>query len=325
MQASRRRFLGFAGAAAALPAVSSLGWTQVYPTRSVRILVGFPAGGVGDIVARLIGQWLSDRLGQPFVVENRVGAGTNIATEAVLRAPADGYTLLLATSANAINATLYEKLNFDFVHDVAPIASIVDSPLVMEVNPTFAPKTVVEFLAYAKANPGKLSMASGGIGSPNHIAGELFKMMTGIEMIHVPYRGDTPAIADLIGGQVQVYFGTLGGSIEHIRAGKLRALAITTAMRSEALPNIPTLSDTLPGYEASAWQGIVAPRNTPPELVRTLNREINVALADPRLRSRFAELGVTVLPGSPTDFANFIVTNTEKWAKVVKFSGAKAE
>jgi tripartite-type tricarboxylate transporter receptor subunit TctC len=325
MEPSRRRVFYLAAGAVALPAVASIAWAQAYPTRPVRILVGFPAGGVGDIVARVIGQWLTERLGQPFVVENRAGAGTNIATEAVLRAPADGYTLLLATSANAINATLYEKLNFDFIRDSAPIASIVDSPLVMEVNPAFAAKTAPEFIAYAKANPGKLSMASGGIGSPNHIAGELFKMMTGVDMIHVPYRGDAPAITDLLGGQVKVYFGTLGGSIEHIRAGKLRALALTTAVRSEALPNIPTLGDILPGYEASAWQGLVAPKNTPAEIVDSLNKEINAALRDSRIKSRFAELGVTLLPGSRAEFGKLIVDETEKWGKVVKFSGAKPD
>ena len=325
MEPSRRRVFYLAAGAVAFPAVASIACAQAYPTRPVRILVGFPAGGVGDIVARVIGQWLTERLGQSFVVVNRVGAGTNIATEAVLRAPADGYTLLLATSANAINATLYEKLNFDFIRDSAPIASIVNSPLVMEVNPAFAVKTAPEFIAYAKANPGKLSVASGGIGSPNHIAGELFKMMTGVDMIHVPYRGDAPAITDLLGGQVQVYFGTLGGSIEHIRAGKLRALALTTAMRSEALPNIPTLGDILPGYEASAWQGLVAPKNTPAEIVASLNKEINAALGDHTIKSRFAELGVSLLPGSQAEFGKLIVHETEKWAKVVKFSGAKAD
>ena len=280
MDPSRRRLLYMAAGVAAFPAVASIAWAQAYPTRQVRWIVGFPAGGVGDITARLTGQWLSERLGQPFVIENRTGAGTNIATEAVVRAPADGYTLLLATAANAINATLYEKLNFDFVRDVAPIAGIVDSPFVMEVRPSFPAKTISEFIAYAKANPGKLSMASGGVGSPNHIAGELFKMMAGVNMLHVPYRGDAPAITDLIGGQVQVYFGTLGGSIEYIRAGTLRPLAVTSTARAEVLPDIPTVGDFLPGYQASAWQGLVAPKNTPAEIVDKLNKEINAALAD---------------------------------------------
>jgi tripartite-type tricarboxylate transporter receptor subunit TctC len=291
----------------------------------VRIIVGFPAGGVTDIIARVTGQWLSERLGQQFVIENRPGAATNIATEAVIRAPADGYTLLLANATNAINATLYERLNFDFIRDVVPIASIVETPFVMVVNPSFSAKTVPEFIEYAKANPGKLSMASAGSGSAPHVAGELFKMMADINMLHVPYRGDAPAITDLIGGQVQVYFATMGGSIEYIRGGKLRPLAVTTTTRSAALPDIPTMADFLPGYEATAWLGLVAPKNTPAEIAEKLNKEINTALADPRTKARFAELGLTVLPGSRADFEKLIANDTEKWAKVIKFAGAKPD
>jgi tripartite-type tricarboxylate transporter receptor subunit TctC len=291
----------------------------------VRIIVGFPAGGVTDITARVTGQWLSERLGQQFVIENRPGAATNIATEAVIRAPADGYTLLLANATNAINATLYERLNFDFIRDVVPIASIVETPFVMVVNPSFSAKTVPEFIEYAKANPGKLSMASAGSGSAPHVAGELFKMMADINMPHVPYRGDAPAITDLIGGQVQVYFATMGGSIEYIRGGKLRPLAVTTTTRSAALPDIPTMADFLPGYEATAWLGLVAPKNTPAEIAEKLNKEINTALADPRTKARFAELGLTVLPGSRADFEKLIANDTEKWAKVIKFAGVKPD
>jgi len=280
---------------------------------------------VTDIIARVTGQWLSERLGQQFVIENRPGAATNIATEAVIRAPADGYTLLLANATNAINATLYERLNFDFIRDVVPIASIVETPFVMVVNPSFSAKTVPEFIEYAKANPGKLSMASAGSGSAPHVAGELFKMMADINMLHVPYRGDAPAITDLIGGQVQVYFATMGGSIEYIRGGKLRPLAVTTTTRSAALPDIPTMADFLPGYEATAWLGLVAPKNTPAEIAEKLNKEINTALADPRTKARFAELGLTVLPGSRADFEKLIANDTEKWAKVIKFAGAKPD
>jgi tripartite-type tricarboxylate transporter receptor subunit TctC len=280
---------------------------------------------VADIVARLMAQWLSERLGQPFVVENRTGAATNLATEAVIRAPADGYTLLWATGANATNATFYQKLNFNFISDIAPIASIIDLPLVMVVKPSFPAKTVSEFIAYAKSNPGKVNMASAGSGNPNHIAGELFKMMTGIDMLHVPYRGDPPAITDLIGGQVQVYFSTLGTSIEYIRAGKLRPLAVTTATRLEVLPDIPPVGDFLPGYEASSWQGLVGPKNTSAEIVDMVNKLINTALVDPRMKARFAELGVMVLSGSPVDFEKLIASDTEKWAKVIRFAGIKPE
>ena len=325
MNLCRRQLLQFGAAALAATAGSSVAWAQAYPTRPVRVIIGWPAGGVADIVARLMGQWLSERLGQPFVVENRTGAATNLATEAVIRAPADGYTLLWATGANATNATFYQKLNFNFISDIAPIASIIDVPLVMVVKPSFPAKTVSEFIAYAKSNPGKVNMASAGSGNPNHIAGELFKMMTGIDMLHVPYRGDPPAITDLIGGQVQVYFSTLGTSIEYIRAGKLRPLAVTTATRLEVLPDIPPVGDFLPGYEASSWQGLVGPKNTSAEIVDMVNKLINTALVDPRMKARFAELGVMVLSGSPVDFEKLIASDTEKWAKVIRFAGIKPE
>jgi tripartite-type tricarboxylate transporter receptor subunit TctC len=325
MKLRRRQFLQFSAAALAAAAGSPVVGAPAYPTRPVRIFVGWPAGGVADVVARLMGQWLSERLGQPFVIENRTGAATNIATEAVIRAPADGYTLLLATAANATNATFYERLNFNFIDEIAPIASVVDSPLVMVVNPSFPANTVPGFIAYAKANPGKVNMASAGSGNPNHVAGELFKMMTGVNMLHVPYRGDPPAITDLMGGQVQVYFGTIGGSIELIRAGKLRPLAVTAATRLEALPDIPTVDDFLPGFEAGSWQGLVAPKNTPVEIVDTLNKAVNAALVDPRMKARFVELGVTVLSGSPADFAKLIASDTEKWAKVIRFAGIKSD
>jgi tripartite-type tricarboxylate transporter receptor subunit TctC len=321
----RRQFLQFVAAAMAATASSPVAWAQSYPTRPVHIIVGWPAGGGADIVARLLGQWLSERLGQPFVVENRVGAATNIATETVIRSPADGYTLLFATAANASNATFYEKLNFNFISDIVPIASIVDSPLVMLVNPSFPAKTVPDFIAYAKANSGKVNMASAGSGNPNHLAGELFKMMTRVDMLHVPYRGDAPAITDLIGGRVQVYFGTMGSSIEYIRAGKLRPLAVTTATRLEVLPDIPTVGDFLPGFEASAWQGLVAPKNTPGEIANLLNKLINTALVDPTIKVRFAELGLIVLTGSPAEFAKLIADDTAKWAKVIKFAGIKPD
>jgi len=322
---SRRWFLQNAGAVAAPLAAPQLTRAQAYPSRPVRIVVGFPPGGPTDIAARLVGQWLSDRLGQQFIVENRPGAAGNVGTEAVVRAPSDGYTLLLAASANAINATLYGALGYDFIRDITPVASIARFPLVMEVNPSLPVRTVPEFIAYAKANPGKINMASGGNGSPQHVAGELFKMMAGIDMLHVPYRGAAPALADLIGGQVQVMFDPLSSSIEQIKAGKLRALAVATAMRSEALPEIPTVGDFLPGYEASYWCGVGLPRNAPAEIVDELNREINAGLADHRMLSRIAELGGTAIVGSPTDFRKLIATETEKWAKVVKFSGAGAE
>jgi tripartite-type tricarboxylate transporter receptor subunit TctC len=322
---ARRRFLHLAAGAAALPAASRIARAQTYPTRPVRIIVGFAAGGAFDIVARLMGQWLSERLAQPFIVENRPGAGTNIATEAVVRAPADGYTLLLGGAVNAVNATLYENLKFDFMRDIAPIAGIIRFPNLMEVNPSFPAKTVPEFISYAKANPGKVTFASTGIGTTQHLSGELFKMMTDINMVHVAYRGAPPALTDLISGQVQVMFGPLPASIELIRAGKLRPLAVTTTTRSEALPNIPTVGEFVPGYEASGWNGVGAPKKTPVEIVDKLNKEINAGLADPNIKARLADLGGTPLAGSPIDFGKLVADETEKWAKVVKFSGARAE
>jgi tripartite-type tricarboxylate transporter receptor subunit TctC len=311
--------------AAALPAVSRIARAQAYPSRPVRIIAGFAPGGGVDIVARLIGQWLSERLGQQFIIENRPGAGTNIATEAVVRAPPDGYTLLLVGPTHTVNATLYERLNYNFIRDIAPIASISREPLVMVVNPSVPAKTVTEFIAYAKAYPGKLNMASSGIGTSVHVGGELFKMMTGIDMLHVPYRGAAPAITDLIGGRVQVMFATLPSSIEYIRAGNLRALAVTTAKRTPVLPDVPTVSDVLPGYEASAFYGVGAPRNTPAEIVDKLNKEINAGLADSGMKARLADLGGTVLPGSSADFGKLIAEETDKWAKVIQAGGIKPE
>jgi tripartite-type tricarboxylate transporter receptor subunit TctC len=326
MKLSRRRhFLHLAAGAAALPAVSRIAWAQTYPTRPVRIVVGFPPGGGADITARLIGQWLSERLGQPFIIENRPGAGSNIATEAVVRAPADGYTLLLVGGWNAINATLYDKLNFNFLRDIMPVASIGGAPYVMVINPSLPAKTVPDFIAYAKANPGRVNMASAGTGAPSHVSGELFKMMAGVNMVHVPYRGGGPAVTDLLGGQVQVMFVPPPTSIEHIRSGKLRALAVTTATRSDALPDIPTVAEFVPGYEASNWYGVGIPKNTPAEIIDKLNKEINAGLADPKLRARLADLGGTVLAGSPADFGKLIADETEKWGKVVKFVGIKAD
>ena len=325
MKLPRRNFLHLVAGAAALPAVSSIARAQAYPTRPVRIVLPFAPGGVNDITARLIGQWLSERLGQQFIVENRPGGGGNIGIEAVVRSPADGYTLLVVGTTAAINATLFEKLNYNFIRDIAPVASIIRVPHVMQVNPSLPVATVPEFIAYAKANPGKISMGSGGNGSPAHVTGELFKMMTGVNLTHVPYRGAGPAITDLLGGQIQVTFTDMAASIEYIRAGKLRALAVTTATRSEALPDIPTVGDFVSGFEASQWVGLCAPKNTPPEIIGKLNTEINTGLADPRLKARFADLGGTVLPGSPADFGKLIADDTEKWGKVVKLSGAKPE
>ena len=325
MKLPRRRFLHLAAGALALPAVSRVAVAQAYPSRPARLVVSFPAGGVNDILARLMGQWLSERLGQPFVIENRPGAGTNIGTEAVVRAAADGYTLLLVSPANAINATLYDKLSFNFMRDIAPVASIVSMPLVLVVHPSFQVASVSELVAYAKANPGKLNMASGGNGSAGHVTGELFKMMAGVDMLHVPYRGSGPALTDLIAGQVQVTVDPLPSSIEFIRTGKLRALAVTTATRSDALPGIPTIADTVPGYEASAWYGFGAPKATPVEIIEKLNREINAVLAEPRNKARFAELGGTVIAGSPADFSKLMADETKKWARVVKFSGARPD
>ena len=325
MKLPRRNFLHLAASAAALPVVSRFAWAQAYPSRPVRIIVGFAPGGATDIMARLMGQSLSERLRQPFVIENKPGAATNIATEAVVNAAPDGYTLLMVTSVNAINASVYEKLNFNLIRDVVPIASIHREPFVMEANPSVPVKTVAEFIAYAKANPGKLTMASAGIGSGNHISGELFKMMTGVNLVHVPYRGGGPALVDLISGQVQVMFAFMASSIEYVRAGKLRALAVTTATRSSVLPDIPTVAEFVPGYESSFWTGVGAPKNTPAEIVDKLNKEMNATLADPKFKARLADLGGTALSGSPLDFGKFVADETEKWAKVVKFAGVKAD
>jgi tripartite-type tricarboxylate transporter receptor subunit TctC len=325
MKLPRRQFLHLAAGAAVLPAVSHIARAQSYPTRPVRLLVGFSAGGNADTIARPMGQWLSERLGQPFVIENRPGAGTNIATEAVVRAPADGYTLLMVGPTQAINATLYDKLNFNFIRDIAPVAGIISTANALIVNPSVPAKTVPDFIAYAKANPRKVNMASGGTGAPSHIAGELFKMMTGIDMLHVPYRGAAPVLTDLMGGQVQVYFGPITASIEHIKAGRLRALAVTTATRSDALPDIPTVGEFLPDYEASTWYGVGAPKATPAEIVDKLNREFNAGLADPKIKARLADLGGVPMPMTPPDFGKFLVDETEKWAKVVKFAGLKPE
>jgi tripartite-type tricarboxylate transporter receptor subunit TctC len=325
MRLPRRQFLRLAAGAAALPAVSRIARAQSYPSRPVRIIVGFAAGGSADIVARLIGPWLSERLGQSFIIENRTGAGGNIATEAVVRAPPDGYTLLLVNPANAINATLYEKLNFNFISDIAPVAGIIRFPNVMVVNPLVPAKTVPEFIAYAKANPGRLNMASSGNGSTIHVSGELFKMMTGVNMVHVPYRGGAPALTDMISGQVQVMFDNVPTSIEFIRAGKLRALAVTTATRSEVLPDLPTVADFVPGYEASAWYGVGVPKGTPDDIIDKLNKEINAILAEPKPKARLADLGASLLAGSSADFGKLVADETEKWGKVVKFSGAKPD
>jgi len=320
----RRQFLQLAVGAVALP-TAARAQSQAYPTRPVRLVVGTVPGATPDIIARLIGQWLSERLGQPFVVENRPGAGANIATEVVVRSPPDGYTLMLVAAANSINATLYRNLTFNFIRDMAPVGGIARTPLVMEVNPSVPAKTIPEFIAYAKANPGKINMASGGIGTPQHVTGELFKMMAGLNMVHVPYRGAALALTDLVGGQVQVMFDTIPSSIEFIRAGKLRALAVTSATRLDILPDLPTVGDVLPGYEATSWSGMGAPRGTPAEIIQRLNQEINAALANPKIIAQLADLGSTVLPGSPAEFGTLIVAETDKWAKVVKFSGATAD
>src|SRR5262245_46525007 len=322
----RRQFLHLAAGAAALPAVSRVARAQAYPTRPVRIIIGFAPGGVVEIVARLIGQSLSERLGQPFIIESRPGAASNIATDAVVRAPPDGYTLLVVSSANAINTTLYEKLNFSFIRDIAPVASIIRHPFVMVVNPSVPAKTVPEFIAYAKANPGKLTMASGGIGAATHLAGELFKVMTSVDIVHVPYRGLAASLTDLLGGQVQVTFASVPSSIAYIKAGRLRALAITSATRSEALPDLPTVGEFVPGYETSLWLGLGAPKGTPAEIIDTLNQETNAALTDPKIKARLADdLGGTVLPGTPADFGKLITDETEKWGKVIRSASIKAE
>ena len=325
MNLPRRQFLHLAAGAAALPVVSQVVIAQTYPTRPVRMTVGFSAGGVADILARLIGQRLSERLGQPFVVENRPGASSNVATEAVARAPPDGYTLLMIGTPNAINATLYDKLNFDFIRDIAPVASINRGPLVMEVNPLVPAKTVPEFIAYAKANPGKINMASPGTGTIQHTAGELFQMMTGTKMIHVPYRGAPPALMDLIGGRVQVMFDVTVSSIEFVKAGKLRPLAVTTTMRLSELPQVPVMADFVPGYEASGWIGIGAPKNTPAEIVEKLNQEVGAALADPNFKTRLAETGGLAFANSPAEFRKFIGEEVDKWGKVIHTANIKPQ
>jgi tripartite-type tricarboxylate transporter receptor subunit TctC len=321
----RRQFLHLAAGAAALPALGRIASAQAYPTRPVRIVVGFAAGGTTDIIARLIGQWLSERLGQQFVIENRPGASSNLATEAVARAPADGYTLLALTATNSINATLFDKLSFNLNRDLAMVAGLSRSPLVLEVHPSVPAKTVPEFVAHAKANPAKVTMASFGSGSTSHVAGELFKMMAGVNLLHVPYRGSGPMLTDLLGGQVHMTFDSLPSSIEYIRTGKLRALAVATTTRADSLPDIPTVADYFPGYDASAWNGVAIPRNTPAEIVDKLNREINAGLADPKMKARIAELGATAFPGSPGEFGRFVSDETEKWGKVVRAANIKAD
>jgi tripartite-type tricarboxylate transporter receptor subunit TctC len=325
MKLPRRNFLHLAAGAAALPAVSRVARAQGYPTRPVRIIAPTASGGAPDIIARLIGPWLSQRLGQQFVVENRPGSGNNIGTEAVVRAAPDGYTLLIVSSSNTINATLYDKLNFVFLRDIAAVAGIISLPFVMVLNPSVPAKTVPEFIAHAKANPGKISFGSPGIGTPGHVSGELFKIMTGVEMIHVPYRGGGPVMTDLLGGQVQVLFGTTSLTVEQVRAGKLRALAVTGATRWEGLPDIPTVADFVSSYEATSLFGLGAPKQTPAAIIERLNREINAALDDPNLKTRLVDLGGTLLAGSPADFGKLIADDTEKWGKVIRAANIKAE
>ena len=325
MKLPRRQFLSLATIALGAPALSRVANAQAYPTRPVRMLVGFAAGGAPDIAARLIAQWLSERLGQQFVVENRPGAGGNIATEAVVDAPADGYTLLMAGLQNAVNTTLYQKLKFDFARDMAPVAGVSHENYGMEVHPSFPAKTVPEFIAYAKANPGKLNMASPGNGTGPHMAGELFKIMAGVDMVHVPYRGSPPALTDLLAGQVQLMFSPLSSSIEYVRAGKLRGLAVTSATRSDVLPDLPTVGEYVAGYQATGWFGVCVPRKPPAEIVDRLNREINAGLADSKIKARFADLGATVFVGSPSDFAKHIADETEKWGKVVRMANLRAD
>jgi len=325
MPLPRRRFLQAAAGALALPAVPRRAWAESYPARPVRVVVGFPAGGPADILARLLGQWLSERLGQQFVVENRPGAGSNIATDQVVRAPPDGYTLLVVTPANVVNMKLYDKLGYDFLRDITAVVGIVRVPIVMEVNPSSPVKSVPEFIAYVKANPGKVNYASAGIGTVQHVCAELFKVKTGVAMTHVPYRGQAPALTDLLAGQVQVMFDSMPASIEHIRAGKLRPLAVTTAIRSDALPDVPTVGEFLPGFEASSWFGLGTTTGAPVEIVEKLNREVNIAFDDPRIKARLVELGGLPLTGTAAEFATFMQNEATKWAEVVKFSGAKAE
>jgi len=324
-QHPRRRILSLVAGAAALPAISKTAGAQTYPTRPVRIVVGYAAGGSQSIISRLMGQWLSGRLGQSFIIENRPGASSNVAVEAVVRAPADGYTLLMVSITNAMNATLYDKFNFNLIRDIAPVAGIVRVPLVMEVNPSVLAKTVPEFITYAKANPGKLNFASAGNGTSQHVSAELFKAMSGVSMLHVPYRGAAPALTDLLAGQVQVMFDVTASSLPYIRAGKLRPLAATTATRLELMPDIPTMGEFLPGYEASAWAGFGVPKGTPAAIINMLNREVNAALADPMIKARLGDLGATVLPGSPADFGKLIAEETEKWGKVIRAANIKPE
>jgi tripartite-type tricarboxylate transporter receptor subunit TctC len=321
----RRRFLHLAAGAAALPAMSGTARTETYPTRPVRAIVPLAAGGAADISARLMGQWLAERLGQPFIIENRTGAGGNIGTEAVVTAPADGYTLLVAGSFNAINATLYDKLNFNFIRDIAPVAGIMRNPLIMEVTPSFPTKSVGEFIAYAKANPGKLNMGSAGIGTPQHMAGELFKVMAGVDMVHVPYRGSGPMLTDLLRGELHVAFDPMLSSIEHIRAGRLQALAVTTATRSERLPDIPTVAESVSGYESFGWVGIGVPRNTRIDIIERINGEINAGLANAKVKARLEDLGSTTLGGSPADYGKLIAEQTDRWAKVIRAANIKPD
>ena len=325
MELLRRRFLHLAAGAAVLPGASGFCWAQAYPARPARIIVPYAAGGGVDITARLIGQWFSERLGASFVTENRTGAGGNLGTEVVANAPADGYTLLLAAVPNAVNATLFEKLNFNFIRDIAPVAGIIRVPMAVLVHPSVPAKTIPEFIAYAKANPGKVNMASAGTGSAPHMAGELFNVMAGVSMIHVPYRGQGPALSDLLGGQVQVLFAATPGTVDYVRTGKLRGLAITTAARADVFPELPPVGDFVPGYDASQWYGLGAPKNTPADIIDRLNREINAALADPAMKMRFADLGGEPLAGTPAEFGRLIAAETEKWAKVVRFAGLRAE
>ena len=325
MKLPRRNFLHLAAGAVALSALTRIARAQTYPSRPVRWIVGFTPAGGNDIVARLMGQWLTERLGQPFVIENRPGAGTNIAAEVVIHAPPDGYTLFLTNFANAVNASLYEKLNFNFMRDMAPVVGISRAPVIMAVHPSLPAKTVADFIAYAKTNPGKINMGSAGIGSAGHLAGELFQMMTGVKLIHVPYRGNAPALTDLIAGQVQLVFPSSASAIEYVKTGKVRGLAVTGAVRLDALPDLPTVADSVPGYEASSLYGIGVPRNTPADIVDKLNKEVNAALADPKLRTRLADLGGTPFGGTPADFGKLIAEETEKWAKVVEFAGIKPQ
>jgi tripartite-type tricarboxylate transporter receptor subunit TctC len=325
MKSSRRRFLQLAAAAAALQTRPRLVSAQAYPSRPVHWIVGFPAGSTGDLMGHVMGQWLGQRLGQPFIVEDRPGAGGMIATESMVRSPPDGYTLLWTTPANAIGVSLYDKLSFNFVQDTAPVGGIMQIPQVMEVTPSFPARTVAEFIAYAKANPGKVNMASSGIGTGQHVVGELFKMMAGVDMVHVPYRGAPLALTDLMAGQVQVMFDVVSNSIPYIRSGQLRALAVTTATRISALPDIPTVADFIPGFEAGAWNGLSVPRNTPPAIINTLNEALNAALADPGIKARIVDLGGEILGGSPAAFGKFVADEVEKWAKVIKFAGLKAQ